>query len=253
MLRRRRRWRRREGLARQRTERIAGRAATRRARTAQLNAVKDAEEEGASSCSRPRHAGSRKASTLVTVQLHVVSRRSRQPCAPSCRASRRLLFACRLHSSQRCVASCGSCERRRLSRQHVMMFHFRPPSSPLHLQVSHLVLKSQGSSPRRGVSPSCGSMSCMVGPGLPHIACMCLQDSSRPRKGYEKAPARRSTSLGTRGVGSFSRPLVPSLPRRHVLGKCACVLVFVLRELDPPLPPRKGDYRVGAQTARNHM
>eukprot|EP00962_Isochrysis_galbana_P061148 scaffold36278_cov134-Isochrysis_galbana.AAC.2 len=33
-----------------------------------------------------------------------------------------------------------------------------------------------------------------------------------------------ATSLGTRGVGSFPRPLVPSLPlpRRHVLGKCAC-------------------------------
>eukprot|EP00962_Isochrysis_galbana_P037751 scaffold13262_cov107-Isochrysis_galbana.AAC.1 len=30
--------------------------------------------------------------------------------------------------------------------------------SPLHLQVSHLVLKSQSFSPRRGVSPSCGSM-----------------------------------------------------------------------------------------------
>eukprot|EP00962_Isochrysis_galbana_P026067 scaffold8058_cov134-Isochrysis_galbana.AAC.3 len=59
-----------------------------------------------SSCSRPRHAGSRKASTLVTVQLHGVSRRSRQPCAPSCRASRRLVFAC-LHS-QRCVASWGA-------------------------------------------------------------------------------------------------------------------------------------------------
>eukprot|EP00962_Isochrysis_galbana_P057234 scaffold29512_cov110-Isochrysis_galbana.AAC.1 len=28
----------------------------------------------------------------------------------------------------------GSCERRRLSRQHVMMFYSRPPSSPLHLQ-----------------------------------------------------------------------------------------------------------------------
>eukprot|EP00962_Isochrysis_galbana_P043863 scaffold16844_cov119-Isochrysis_galbana.AAC.3 len=25
------------------------------------------------------------------------------------------------------------------------------------------------------------------------------------------------------------------------------VLAFVLRELDPPLPPRKGDHRVGAQ------
>eukprot|EP00962_Isochrysis_galbana_P003373 scaffold940_cov135-Isochrysis_galbana.AAC.2 len=33
------------------------------------------------------------------------------------------------------------------------------------------------------------------------------------------------------------------------------VLVFVLRlrELDPPLPPRKGDHRVGAQATRNHM
>eukprot|EP00962_Isochrysis_galbana_P015050 scaffold4311_cov124-Isochrysis_galbana.AAC.1 len=28
-------------------------------------------------------------------------------------------------------------------------------------------------------------------------------------------------------------------------------LVFVLRELDPPLPPRKGGYRVGAQTTTN--
>jgi len=64
----------------------------------------------------------------------------------------------------------------------------------------------------------CGSMSCMVGPSWPHIACMCLQDSSRPRKGCGKAPAQWSTSLGTRSVGSFSRPLVPSLPRRHVLG-----------------------------------
>eukprot|EP00962_Isochrysis_galbana_P022618 scaffold6764_cov115-Isochrysis_galbana.AAC.7 len=47
---------------------------------------------------------------------------------------------------------------------------------------------------------------------------MCLQDSSRPRKGCGKAPAQWSTSLGTRGVGSFPRALVPSLPRRHVLG-----------------------------------
>eukprot|EP00962_Isochrysis_galbana_P027445 scaffold8629_cov114-Isochrysis_galbana.AAC.9 len=31
------------------------------------------------------------------------------------------------------------------------------------------------------------------------------------------------------------------------------VLVFVLRELDPPLPPRKGGYRVGAQTTTNLM
>eukprot|EP00962_Isochrysis_galbana_P031615 scaffold10295_cov116-Isochrysis_galbana.AAC.7 len=29
------------------------------------------------------------------------------------------------------------------------------------------------------------------------------------------------------------------------------MLVFVLRELDPPLPPRKGGYRVGAQTTEN--
>eukprot|EP00962_Isochrysis_galbana_P043400 scaffold16508_cov108-Isochrysis_galbana.AAC.3 len=29
---------------------------------------------------------------------------------------------------------------------------------------------------------------------------------------------------------------------------CLVGLVFVLRELDPPLPPRKGGYRVGAQT-----
>eukprot|EP00962_Isochrysis_galbana_P016443 scaffold4716_cov109-Isochrysis_galbana.AAC.1 len=43
-------------------------------------------------------------------------------------------------------------------------------------------------------------------------------NSSRPRKGCGKAPAQWSTSLGTRSVGSFSRPLVPSLPRRHVLG-----------------------------------
>eukprot|EP00962_Isochrysis_galbana_P041368 scaffold15176_cov102-Isochrysis_galbana.AAC.2 len=63
----------------------------------------------------------------------------------------------------------------------------------------------------------------MVGPSWPHIACMCLQDSSRPRKGSGKAPAQWSTSLGTRGVGFFSGPLaVPSLPRRQVLGKCAC-------------------------------
>eukprot|EP00962_Isochrysis_galbana_P002896 scaffold800_cov111-Isochrysis_galbana.AAC.5 len=64
----------------------------------------------------------------------------------------------------------------------------------------------------------------VVGPSWPHIACMCmcLQDSSRPRKGCGKAPAQWSTSLGTRGVGSFPRPLVPSLPRRHVLEKCAC-------------------------------
>eukprot|EP00962_Isochrysis_galbana_P017452 scaffold5017_cov139-Isochrysis_galbana.AAC.4 len=47
-------------------------------------------------------------------------------------------------------------------------------------------------------------------------------------------------------VGSFPRPLVPSLPRRHVLGKCACFCAEGI--LDPPLPPRKGDYRVGAQT-----
>jgi len=56
----------------------------------------------------------------------------------------------------------------------------------------------------------CGSMSCMVGPSWPPIACicLCLQDSSRPRKGCGKAPPQWSTSLGTRGVGSFSRPLV---------------------------------------------
>eukprot|EP00962_Isochrysis_galbana_P036374 scaffold12565_cov121-Isochrysis_galbana.AAC.8 len=51
-------------------------------------------------------------------------------------------------------------------------------------------------------------------------------------------------------VGSFSRPLVPSLPRRRVLVKCAC---FCAGELNPPLPPRKGDYRVGAQTTTNLM
>eukprot|EP00962_Isochrysis_galbana_P004223 scaffold1172_cov124-Isochrysis_galbana.AAC.3 len=45
--------------------------------------------------------------------------------------------------------------------------------------------------------------------------------TSPMRTADEKAPAQWSTSLGTRGVGSFSRPLVPSLPRRHVLGKCA--------------------------------
>eukprot|EP00962_Isochrysis_galbana_P001971 scaffold504_cov146-Isochrysis_galbana.AAC.1 len=45
-------------------------------------------------------------STLVSVQLHGVSRRSRQPCAPSCRVFRRLVSAC-LHS-QRCVASSGA-------------------------------------------------------------------------------------------------------------------------------------------------
>eukprot|EP00962_Isochrysis_galbana_P027713 scaffold8723_cov116-Isochrysis_galbana.AAC.6 len=85
----------------------------------------------------------------------------------------------------------------------------------------------------------CGSMSCMVGPSWPHIACMCLQDSSRPRKGCGKAPApaQWSTSLGTRGVGSFSRPLVPSLPRRHVLGKCAC---FCAEGIGSSSPSRQG-------------
>eukprot|EP00962_Isochrysis_galbana_P044499 scaffold17291_cov127-Isochrysis_galbana.AAC.3 len=70
----------------------------------------------------------------------------------------------------------------------------------------------------------------------PHRLYMCLQDSSRPRKGYEKAPARRSISLGTRGLGSFSRPLVPSLPRRHVLGKCAC---FCAEGIGSPSPAAK--------------
>eukprot|EP00962_Isochrysis_galbana_P017578 scaffold5050_cov93-Isochrysis_galbana.AAC.3 len=94
-------------------------------------------------------------STLVSVQLHGVSRRSRQPCAPSCRASRRLVSAC-LHS-QRCVASLGAVN------SVVYLANSRRCSSPdrlrspLHLQVSHLVLKSQGFSPRRGVSPSCGT------------------------------------------------------------------------------------------------
>eukprot|EP00962_Isochrysis_galbana_P048738 scaffold20388_cov103-Isochrysis_galbana.AAC.2 len=39
-----------------------------------------------------------------------------------------------------------------------------------------------------------------------------------------------------------------SSPRAWEVGS---VLVFVLRELDPPLPPRKGGYRVGAQTTTN--
>eukprot|EP00962_Isochrysis_galbana_P003648 scaffold1041_cov124-Isochrysis_galbana.AAC.9 len=90
----------------------------------------------------------------------------------------------------------------------------------------------------------------MVGPSWPHIACMCLQDSSRPRKGCGKAPAQWSTSLGTRGVGSFPRPLVPSLPRRHVLGKCAC---FCAEGIGSPSPAKEGGLSCGGANNNNHM
>eukprot|EP00962_Isochrysis_galbana_P039631 scaffold14246_cov105-Isochrysis_galbana.AAC.4 len=87
---------------------------------------------------------------------------------------------------------------------------------------------------------------------------MCLQDSSRPRKGCGKAPAQWSTSLGTRGVGSFSRPFVPSLPRRHVLGlgwevrsKCAC---FCAEGIGSPSPAKEGGSSCGgANNKKPHV
>eukprot|EP00962_Isochrysis_galbana_P022986 scaffold6887_cov126-Isochrysis_galbana.AAC.5 len=63
-----------------------------------------------------------------------------------------------------------------------------------------------------------------------------------PERGYEKAPAQWSTSLGTRGVGFLSRPLVPSLPRRHVLGKCAC---FCAEGIGSPSPAKEGGLSCG--------
>eukprot|EP00962_Isochrysis_galbana_P018734 scaffold5406_cov129-Isochrysis_galbana.AAC.1 len=44
----------------------------------------------------------------------------------------------------------------------------------------------------------------MVGPSWPHIACMCLQDSSRPRKGYAEQHdegCRWSQYCGAEGEG----------------------------------------------------
>eukprot|EP00962_Isochrysis_galbana_P044164 scaffold17047_cov104-Isochrysis_galbana.AAC.4 len=52
-----------------------------------------------------------------------------------------------------------------------------------------------------------------------------------------RAPAQWSTSLGTRGVCSFPHPLVPSLPPRHVLGKCAC---FCAEGIGSPSPAKEG-------------
>eukprot|EP00962_Isochrysis_galbana_P053002 scaffold24470_cov129-Isochrysis_galbana.AAC.3 len=50
----------------------------------------------------------------------------------------------------------------------------------------------------------------------------CGNSSSRPRNGCGKAPAQWSTSLGTRGVGSFSRPLVRAQLRNLYasVGRC---------------------------------
>eukprot|EP00962_Isochrysis_galbana_P034597 scaffold11731_cov119-Isochrysis_galbana.AAC.10 len=152
----------------------------------------------------------------------------------------------------------NNCEQRRLSRvsptcDDVPLPTARPPSFPP---------TSSSLSPRAEVSrllPSPGCVSELWEYALyggaqlaPHRLYMCLQDSSRPRpkseKGmYEKAPAQWSTSLGTR---AFPAPLCLPCLVATCLGS---VLVFVLRELDPPLPPRKGDYRVGAQTTTNHM
>eukprot|EP00962_Isochrysis_galbana_P042185 scaffold15689_cov135-Isochrysis_galbana.AAC.11 len=81
---------------------------------------------------------------------------------------------------------------------------------------------------------------------------MCLQDSSRPRKGCGKAPAQWSTSLGTRGVGSFSLPLVPSLPRRHVLGKCACFCAEGIG-IGCPSPAKEGGSSCGGAETRKDM
>eukprot|EP00962_Isochrysis_galbana_P056616 scaffold28674_cov104-Isochrysis_galbana.AAC.1 len=49
----------------------------------------------------------------------------------------------------------------------------------------NLAFRGQGQGSRVG----CGSISCLVGPCWPHIACTCSQVASRPRKGCEKAPA----------------------------------------------------------------
>eukprot|EP00962_Isochrysis_galbana_P043866 scaffold16844_cov119-Isochrysis_galbana.AAC.6 len=74
--------------------------------------------------------------------------------------------------------------------------------------------------------------------------------------------ARKIPHAPERGVGRPPRADPP--PSKHeveapfpaplclpcLVAMCMCmgsVLAFVLRELDPPLPPRKGDHRVGAQ------
>eukprot|EP00962_Isochrysis_galbana_P038747 scaffold13787_cov145-Isochrysis_galbana.AAC.4 len=67
-----------------------------------------------------------------------------------------------------------------------------------------------------------------------------------PGRGVGRPPRNGppSTSLGTRGVGSFPRPLlVPSLPRRHVLGKCAC---FCAEGIGSPSPAKEGGLSCGS-------
>eukprot|EP00962_Isochrysis_galbana_P026127 scaffold8085_cov127-Isochrysis_galbana.AAC.5 len=81
--------------------------------------------------------------------------------------------------------------------------------------------------------PRCSSV------GVPHT----------PERGVGRPPRAGPppSEHEARGVGSlvpFPAPLCFPCPVATCLGS---VLVFVLRELDPPLPPRKGDHRVGAQ------
>eukprot|EP00962_Isochrysis_galbana_P012377 scaffold3499_cov117-Isochrysis_galbana.AAC.10 len=73
-----------------------------------------------------------------------------------------------------------------------------------------------------------------------------------PPKGVWEGPRAIVTSLGTRGVGFFPRPLVPSLPRRHVLGKCAC---FCAEGIGSPSPAKakEGGLSCGGANNNNHM
>eukprot|EP00962_Isochrysis_galbana_P010293 scaffold2849_cov121-Isochrysis_galbana.AAC.2 len=74
-----------------------------------------------------------------------------------------------------------------------------------------------------------------------------------PERGVGRPPRNEwSASLGTRGVGSFSfpRPLVPSLPRRHVLGKCAC---FCAEGIGSPSPAKEGGLSCGGANNDEHM
>eukprot|EP00962_Isochrysis_galbana_P027201 scaffold8530_cov121-Isochrysis_galbana.AAC.1 len=69
---------------------------------------------------------------------------------------------------------------------------------------------------------------------------------------YEMVPVARLLRLKLNTPPPRHEVKVPfpaSLCLPCLIATClGSVLVFVLRELDPPLPPRKGGYRVGAQT-----
>eukprot|EP00962_Isochrysis_galbana_P048347 scaffold20106_cov111-Isochrysis_galbana.AAC.7 len=71
-----------------------------------------------------------------------------------------------------------------------------------------------------------------------------------PERGVGRPPRNKSTSLGTRGEGSFPRLLVPSLPRRHVLGKCAC---FCAEGIGSPSPAKEGGLSCGGANNDKHM